>query len=681
MLTLLVALASAADPAEKKPSEDESVLPVVTVLERRPASLLRTPQAVSVLDTDASEPGATHPNELFDAAAGVWVSRGSGQEHLTAIRSPVLTGAGACGAFLLLENGVPIRPSGFCNVNNLFELHSEAPSRVEVIRGPASVLYGSNALHGAINLDWSPPRNASQFEVWVGPEDYERLSLSTGYTRDRDDFGLAVTGISAGSFRELEGFDQQKLSASWRHRGRIDVETHLSATNLNQETAGFIFGENAYQDPELRRSNVNPEAYRDASAARLSSRLRFASGGAWEFQLTPFARYSDMQFLQHFLPGKPLEENGHVSAGIQALARRDGVAGAALDVGLDLDYSDSYLRQTQDQPTVGSAFLVATRPVGTHYDYEVQALTAALYARLVWQWDGWELNAGLRAENTRYDYDNLALVGNTRDDGTACGFGGCLYRRPANRSDDFVDLAPRLSVQRTFDDGRQLYARVGRGFRAPQLTELYRLQRQQSVADLDSEKMDFVDLGYRLQRDRWQLALAAYHMRKRNVILRDADGFNVSDGVTRHSGIELEATWRWQAGWQVSSAVSLARHRYGFDRAAGGGETITSGNEVDTAPALTGQFMLERRWAGARVSAEWVYQDDYFLDAANLRRYGGHSLLHLGANRTFGGWQVSARLRNAANRRYAERADFAFGNFRYFPGAGRQLFIGLSRQF
>ena len=35
--------------------------------------------------------------------AGVWLSRGSGQEHLTAIRSPVLAGAGSCGDFIELR--------------------------------------------------------------------------------------------------------------------------------------------------------------------------------------------------------------------------------------------------------------------------------------------------------------------------------------------------------------------------------------------------------------------------------------------------------------------------------------------------------------------------------------------------------------------------------------------------
>ena len=80
------------------------------------------------------------------------IQRGSGQESLTAIRSPVLTGAGSCGAFLFLENGVPMRPVGFCNVNVLFEVNTEQAQAVEVLRGPGSALYGSNAMHGTVNV-------------------------------------------------------------------------------------------------------------------------------------------------------------------------------------------------------------------------------------------------------------------------------------------------------------------------------------------------------------------------------------------------------------------------------------------------------------------------------------------------------------------------------------------------
>ena len=142
-----------------------------------------------------------------------------------------------------------------------------------------------------------------------------------------------------------------------------------------------------------------------------------------------------MEFLQHFLPGQPLEENGHVSAGALATFALDGNDHRTI-FGVDVEWADMFLKQTQDGPTVGSPFLVETRPEGKHYDYDVTSTNVAVYVQTDWAVDErFSIAAGLRLNYIAYDYDNRMLDGNTRDDGTPCGFGGCLYSRPADRSD------------------------------------------------------------------------------------------------------------------------------------------------------------------------------------------------------------------------------------------------------
>ncbi|HLS05573.1 MAG TPA: Plug domain-containing protein, partial [Wenzhouxiangella sp.] len=102
------------------------------------------PQATDTLPKERIELiWPTHPAELFGRLPGVEVTRGSGQEHLTAVRSPLLTGAGACGGLLILEAGVPIRPPGFCNANNLFEVNLAQAEAVSVLRGPGGIGHAS----------------------------------------------------------------------------------------------------------------------------------------------------------------------------------------------------------------------------------------------------------------------------------------------------------------------------------------------------------------------------------------------------------------------------------------------------------------------------------------------------------------------------------------------------------
>ena len=634
------------------------------------------------VDEDTLEAiGLVHPNEAFVRVPGVWISRGSGQEHLTAIRSAVLSGPGACGAFLVLENGVPVRPNGFCNVNGLFELHTELASGLEVVRGPASALYGGNALRGVVNVLAPSARSGTSITLEAGPWDYGRASLRTGADTDAGQFGLAFTGVSANGWRDATGHDQQKLSLSWDTSvGEWDVASLLSAVNLNQETGGFVVGFQAFEDSALRDSNPNPEAYRDVQAVRASSEWARVLEGGQRLVVTPYARFSDMDFLQHFLPGQPLEQNGHWSGG--AIGRLHGSSGR-LDwtLGAQLEYADTWLEQTQDGPTRGSPFLVATRPPGTHYDYEVASLMGALFydvrfqvnERLAWV-------HSLRAETIEYDYDNRFLDGNTRDDGTACGFGGCLYTRPADRDDRFSDLAGRLGLEYTPSDELRAWLAAGVGFRAPQMTELYRLQRGQVVADLDSESLRSFEAGVERTGARSQISAVAFVQRGRDEILRDANGFNVSAGRTKGWGLEWSALVRLGARHELDLVGTYARHEYDFSRRISGGSTISSGDDVDTAP----RWMGSAHWRFRPVDPlllelEGVLVGSYEIDPGNTDDYRGHTIFNLRAD-----WQVSeevrvaARVLNLTDEEYADRADLAFGNYRYFPGLPRRLHVAVT---
>ena len=115
---LIAAIALAAAPLRAA----EDPVEVVVTAAKRAEARLDVPASIARLDApELRLLGAQHASEALNRVAGVMVQRGSGQESLTAIRSPVLAGPGACGAFLLLEDGMPLRPVGSCNVNEVFE--------------------------------------------------------------------------------------------------------------------------------------------------------------------------------------------------------------------------------------------------------------------------------------------------------------------------------------------------------------------------------------------------------------------------------------------------------------------------------------------------------------------------------------------------------------------------------
>lgn len=679
----LLASGVAAVPSRAAPSALEEIVVTAT---RRPAAAIDTPLSLSAVDREALQLlGSTHHSEALNRLPGVMIQRGSGQESLTAIRSPVLTGAGSCGAFLFLENSVPIRPTGFCNVNELFEVNTEQARALEVLRGPGTALYGSSAMHGVINVLQAAPEQLPSRAIAIdaGPSDYVRARLAGSSQAGEWRYGIAGLYTHDGGWRVDSGYDEAKLNATASGRwGGTPTSVMLAATMLDQQTAGFITGQGAYRSDRLSRQNLNPEAYREATALRLTGLLQPEIAGAARLELRPFLRTSRMEFLQHFLLGKPLERNGQESAGLMTSLTWDDEPAWTLVAGLDLELADSFLVQQQDGPTAdGPPPANAIRPAGRHYDYAVRSSVIAAYAHGERELgDRWRATGGVRAEAVNYDYDNRMLAGNTDENGVPCGATGCLYSRPADRTDAFLNVAPKLGLSFEVSDSVLAYANASVGFRPPEMTELYRLQRSQQVAGLDSERLDALELGLKGAWQRLELALAVFDMDKRNVILRETNGFNVSDGRTSHQGVEYELRWRPLDTVEVSGAGTFARHRYEFSRPVEGGETIVEGNDVDTAPRNLHRAAVAWTPAAAwAFEAEWLSVGEYWLDAANAHRYGGHELLNLrGRWQPAREWAVTLRLNNALDRDYADRADYAFGSYRYFPGRGRALFAEIA---
>jgi outer membrane receptor protein involved in Fe transport len=138
-LALIISMIAAPALGQDSLGQDD----IITVYDTK-RTVQSAPISVGVLSAfDLETTAFVHPAEALNRTAGVNIHRGSGQEHLTAIRSPVLTGGAGAGSFLYLQDGVPLRSAGFANVNGLFEAGTEFAQNVEVIKGPGPATYGS----------------------------------------------------------------------------------------------------------------------------------------------------------------------------------------------------------------------------------------------------------------------------------------------------------------------------------------------------------------------------------------------------------------------------------------------------------------------------------------------------------------------------------------------------------
>jgi outer membrane receptor protein involved in Fe transport len=601
-------------------------------------------------------------------------------ETLPAIRSPVLSGGQGAGSVLVLEDGVPIRAPGFANINQEFESSWDFAQRVEVTRGPGSALYGSNAVHGLINvITRTPGRAGYSYLGEVEGGSFGRAALrSEAMIGAPDDPGRGFLGLAfvhEDGWRDAAGLDKQHGLIGWdADVGGWSIASRLVLMNLEQETAGFVVGPEAYRDSARSRRNDNPEAFRNEKLARGHVALSRDFGTHSRLTMTPYARWIETDLLQHFLPSRALEQTGQSGGGVQTALYVDPSDDLSLIFGVDADQTRGSLREFQSQadtcPGASPCAAGVLYPQGLHYNYEVDARVLAAYAQANWAFaDKWRLIAGLRGESVTYEYDNQ----------TADGTSG-RFRRPADREDTFENVTPKLGVVRAFEGGGSVYLNLARGARAPQTSDLYSLQINQQPGAQEAETIESVELGVRKPIGEGRFEIALYRMDKENGAFRNAAGFTVTNAKTSHQGVEVSAQFPIGERFGLSGWASYAEHKYEFtDTVATPGESVFAGDDVDSAPRWmwNGAVSYEPR-DDLRLELSWTHMGEYFTNASNTARYDGHDVLHLRAE-----WKANdnatifTAVRNLTNTDYAERADFAFGNDRYFPGEDRAFTLGV----
>jgi outer membrane receptor protein involved in Fe transport len=133
--------------------------------------------------------------------------------------------------------------------------------------------------------------------------------------------------------------------------------------------------------------------------------------------------------------------------------------------------------------------------------------------------------------------------------------------------------------------------------------------------------------------------------------------------------------------------ANYASHTYDNRVELLGSDGDIKGNDIDTSPRAFGSARLGWDFStlvnrSSRAELEWVYMDSYYLEPENEHQYNGHSLLNLRITSDLTPrWSAGLRLTNLLDVEYAERADYGFGEYRYFVGQPRGAYVQVSYQF
>ena len=670
-------------------------LPEVSVTGTREKELLsETPVSVGVIRPEAiREVKPTHPSQIISQVPGAAVAITNGEGHTTAIRQPFTTGP----VYLFLEDGIPIRATGFFNHNALYEINIPMAGGIEVVRGPGTALYGSDAIGGIINvLTPTPPlKPEASVSADVGSNGWRRLLMSGGNGNAENAWLANINMTHTDGWRDKTAYDRQSGGLRW-DKDLSDGQTLksiLSFSRVNQETGAnspltytdYLF------NPKI---NYLPVAYRKVEALRISTNYEREWGNSL-LSLTPYFRDDSMDLLASFNlnsdPTIALTQNQ--SFGLMAKWRQDfpQAMRARLIAGVDLDVSPGGRREDRLNLTTSGAgasrYSLAYTVNRRVYDYDVTYKGVSPYLHGEFSpTQRLRVTGGVRYDALSYDFTNNFAVG------TVTPGAGVFYGQAANTTSNFKHLSPKLGATFALTEKVSLYTDYNHGFRAPSEGQLYRpsvsttaalaLAASDAALQLKPIKVDQVELGIRGEVAGASYNLVAYNLIKRDDIVSFTNTTtnvhtNVNAGRTSHRGVEAGIGAPLVDRLRLDIAYSYAKHKYE--------EWYTSttanlnGFEMESAPRLLGNSRLT--WAPtSTVSAqlEWVQIGRYWVDAGHTKpQYSGHDLFNLRAS-----WSVAkqtalfAKVDNLQNRRFADSASVTSNTAVFSPGLPRTFFAG-----
>lgn len=631
----------------------------------------------------------TRLDEILNKVTGVYMVDLGNEQHTMAIRQPI----NYKGLFLYLEDGLPIRPAGVFNHNALLEMNMAALRRIEVIRGPSSSLYGSEAIGGAINFITLRPAAIPTGRIGIQGNNngYRRVDLNASNTFGK--LGVGVSGYFGSrrnGFRDHSDFD--KLALTFRTDYLINDQNTLTfdATYIDYYAdmtgsldSAFFYGQNYSSQHTFTNRRV------DALRTKLTYNHYWNNKGKTTVAL--FARDNSIKQNPSYrvkndyspwsnpdgdrnLAHGEINDNSVNSFGFVAQHKQefDLLSGASITFGASVDnsFNDFKANYISIQRSDDNIYTGFTETDSVLTDYKIDLLNLGAYANLnVKLTEKLQFTGALRFDQLNFNFQN-----NLDED----AFSGA-----PDDIDNFSAVTPKLGLTYDLGKGNGLFANYSLGILPPQVSELYRGVKIPSLKPANYTNYEvggWAQLNKKLSFD-----FSLYQMDGENEIisvrLDDGSRENRNAGKTQHRGIEYGVNWfiTKDLSWRLSG--TNASHKF-IDYIENGAEY--SDNEMGQAPSWIANTELTYKPSflpGFRAAAEWQHIDSYFMDNANSKSYDGYDLFNLRFGYELKGFEIWANVMNVSNKLYATVARSNRWGESYSVGEPRAITLGLAYNF
>jgi iron complex outermembrane receptor protein len=562
-----------------------------------------------------------------------------------------------------------------------FPVDTWSVERIDVLRGPASVLYGEGATGAVINVVPKKPfagEIRNHLRVGYGSDDRRQAALDSGGSlNDGLSYRLNINQQASNGWVDRGDSESLALSAALRWDASDDLSFSLSHDQGDQSPERY-FGtplvDGKYREGIRERNyNVaNADIRYNDQITRLSTdwRINDALSASNQLYYIKTQRYWRNAETYRWQPGDLINRSSfyeikHTQEQVgdrQSFTLNHSLFGLDSRTVVGVDYNRIHFARQHDFASSFSDTVPLAGSGGDQYQSNDPRGYGPRERNLARQFS-------LFAENRTQLTERLSLVTGVRRDQVHIQRDDLLSESSVDRSLSggnwraglVFALTPELSLY-----GQ--YATSTEG-----VNNLLTLSPSQQQFDLSEAKQSEIGLKQMFWNGQGEWTLAAYHIVKKKLLSRETPA-SPTEQIGQQSSDGLEATLELALGhgWQVSANAALVRAEYD-DFVEGGGDR--SGNRPSNVPRRTANLWLNKALGqGVDVGMGARYVDARYADTANQIEVPGYTVVDANI-----AWQalpdvrLGLELNNLFDRQYATTASSA--GQQWYLGAPRSLFV------
>ena len=538
---------------------------------RSEKKLLDTAASVSVItDKDLNKMHINNLDEAFVKIPGVYVGRLSGIGSTTS--QTVMRGVNAANSVAVLVDGVQVNDSYNGSVT-WSAIPVDMVKRVEVLRGPASVLYGGNALAGVINIITKDvdktsvnlklsygSNNTQNHSLYVAGKASDKLDFNVNYEKKKTDgyitdpvlsskavFGAETTTTNTGAKIWIIGnkgkrqWDENTVGVGFKYHFDESKSLALDFTK-NEYEYSYSAPTSYFGDDIIKKAGT----YFSTPGEKASNKYNMTyndSENGWK----AVVGYSD-QYKQHDTSiskatdsSKP---NTRFSFDLQKNQTISANNNAVFGLNYRKDEMDATVYKLADKFNSDSKIAVDSMASGTNKSFSAYVMDEHKFS------DRWTATAGLRYD--KWSKDGRILLPNKTE---AINYDESTYD----------NWSPSLSVMYKPEADSSVYLSWGKAFEAPSLYRMYSSSYSSNVynianPNLKPQKAETFELGYKKDlNNKSAIGVSVYDTKYKGLLYKNSlgvvDGMNATcyqnAGEAEAKGFELELNHNFDDKWSA----------------------------------------------------------------------------------------------------------------------------------